>query len=193
VLLELYGEIAKPKGARYIFVTHNVNDFSLPQGDQRKPHPDLEPFFSKIRSRYFIRLADALRAVRFNAFQDALYDTEMFDTVPRRPSEIYAVIEELTDRVWYDRHMVSRWKVETGKTRIIPKAEFGPKLYRASARDKVVVDDIWAGALKSAERVEKKYGKENLGPYSKFDWGMINGKLSALRCVMGDEWDMLDT
>jgi len=27
----------------------------------------------------------------------------------------------------------------------------------------------------------------------RFEWGMINGKLSALRWVMGDEWDMLDT
>jgi hypothetical protein len=45
----------------------------------------------------------------------------------------------------------------------------------------------------SAKRVEKKYGKANLGPYSKFDSGMINGKLSALRWVLGDEWDMLDT
>jgi hypothetical protein len=47
--------------------------------------------------------------------------------------------------------------------------------------------------LKAAARVEKKYGKDNLGPYSKFDWGMINGKLSALRWVLGDEWDTLDT
>jgi hypothetical protein len=37
---------------------------------------------------------------------------------------------------------------------------------------KFVVDDIWASALKAAERVEKKYGRENLGPYSKFEWGM---------------------
>jgi hypothetical protein len=34
---------------------------------------------------------------------------------------------------------------------------------------------------------------ENLDPYSKFDWGMMNGKLSALRWVLGDDWDMLDT
>ena len=53
--------------------------------------------------------------------------------------------------------------------------------------------DIWAGALNSAAKVEKRFGKENLGPYSKFDWGMMNGKLSALRWVLGDDWDMLDT
>ena len=42
-------------------------------------------------------------------------------------------------------------------------------------------------------KVEARYGKENFGPYSDFEWGMINGKLSALRWVLGDEWDFLDT
>jgi hypothetical protein len=36
-------------------------------------------------------------------------------------------------------------------------------------------------------------GSENLGPWSDFEWGIINGKLSALRWVTGDDWDMLDT
>jgi hypothetical protein len=36
-------------------------------------------------------------------------------------------------------------------------------------------------------------GKDNCGPWDDFDWGMINGKLSALRWVLGDEWGMLDT
>jgi hypothetical protein len=61
------------------------------------------------------------------------------------------------------------------------------------ARDKVITDDILAGAQKAARRLEKKYGKNNLGPYSKFEWGMINGKLSALRWVFGEEWDELYT
>lgn len=41
-------------------------------------------------------------------------------------------------------------------------------------------------------KVEERYGVYNLGPYSDFEWGMIDGKLSALRWVLGDEWDFLD-
>lgn len=192
VLLELYGQMVENGKGRCVFVTHNVKDFSAANADQRLPHPDIAPYFSRIKSRYFIKLIDALRALRPNQFAEAMFEHE-FTMEPRRASEISDAIEELVDRVWYDRHMVSYYKVQTGKTRLIAKKDFGPQHYRDSAHDKLVVDDIWTGALKAAKRVEKKYGKGNLGPYSKFDWGMINGKLSALRWVMGDEWDMLDT
>ena len=190
VLIELYGQIVTKRSTRYVFVTHNVKDFSAPDKDQREPHPDIAPYFSKIKSRYFIKLVDALRAP--SEFDEAMYESE-FTMEPRKASEILEAIAELTDRVWYDRHMVARHKLETGKTKVISKSDFGPQHYRDSAHGKLVVDEVWAGALKSAQRVEKKYGKENLGPYSKFEWGMLNGKLSALRWVFGDEWDMLDT
>lgn len=42
------------------------------------------------------------------------------------------------------------------------------------------------------EWVKAEYG-ETLGPYSDFEWGMLNGELSALRLVLGAEWDLLDT
>jgi hypothetical protein len=34
--------------------------------------------------------------------------------------------------------------------------------------------------------MRKKYGDEFLLPEDEFEWGMINGKLSALRWVLGD-------
>lgn len=50
ILIEIYADaLAKPeaKGTRFAFVTHNKHDFSQPNGDHRKPHPDIAPLFSK--------------------------------------------------------------------------------------------------------------------------------------------------
>lgn len=91
----------------------------------------------------------------------------------RNIKEILAAEEKFNDKIWYDRHQLLKSKVLSG--------------------DEAIRSDIWQGALTSAKRVEKKYGKKNLGSYSDFDWGMINGKLSALRWVLGLDWDMLDT
>lgn len=48
-------------------------------------------------------------------------------------------------------------------------------------------------ALELVQDSFKRYGWENFGPWTDFEWGMINGKLSAIRWMLGDEWDMLDT
>jgi hypothetical protein len=64
-----------------------------------------------------------------------------------------------------------------------------PEELRAEGRP----EDIIQGMLAARKKVEEKYGKKNLGPYDDFEWGMINGKLSALRWALGDDWDFLDT
>ena len=53
--------------------------------------------------------------------------------------------------------------------------------------------EVWARALEAAKEIEEKYGRHNLGPYTDFEWGMLTGKMVALRWVMGCQWDDLDT
>jgi len=55
----------------------------------------------------------------------------------------------------------------------------------------VIQEETLDQAKIAAQRVRDKY--EDTGPWSDFEWGVLNGKLSALRWVLGDEWDMLDT
>ena len=92
-------------------------------------------------------------------------------------------------KVWYNRHQNLKYQIERGKTRLVDKESFP---VRNQAR-RPVQRDVWNRALKAARKVEKQYGINNLGPWTDFKWGMINGKLSALRWVLGDDWDMLDT
>jgi hypothetical protein len=54
------------------------------------------------------------------------------------------------------------------------------------------VDTVWRSAVAAAIRIERELGRGNAGPWTDFEWGMINGKLSALRWALGGEWDMLD-
>jgi len=52
-------------------------------------------------------------------------------------------------------------------------------------------DDTIKAIREVAERV--KESRPDLRPCADdFEWGMWNGKLSALRWVLGDEWDFLD-
>jgi hypothetical protein len=55
--------------------------------------------------------------------------------------------------------------------------------------------EIHKAMLAAMRAAEKRYGKRKLRNYyhNDFEWGMQNGKLSALRWVMGSGWDFLDT
>jgi hypothetical protein len=55
------------------------------------------------------------------------------------------------------------------------------------------LDTVWEGALASAKRTEDELCPDGIGPWNDFEWGMINGKLSTIRWMLGDDWDMLDT
>jgi len=190
ILIEVYASVVsapRVAGVRFGFVTHNTKDFSHPTGNNRLPHPDIAGVFSRIRSLYFITLGDALRRIEPGLVSDIAVAVE-WNEGSRRASEIVAAISELVDKVWYNRHQNLRYKIARGKIKVVEKAEWS-----VANSQHTIQREILGGAVKSAQRMEKKYGRKNLGPWSDFEWGMINGKLSALRWVLGDEWDMLDT
>jgi hypothetical protein len=191
ILIETYGACLRDKeasGVRFAFVTHNKSDFSIEDGNHKKPHRDFADLFSRVKSLYFINLPEALRRVEPSLVTDIMFE-ESWTQEPRGLTEILEAEDLLFHQVWYDRHSNLRTGVEEGRIKIVDK-EIYP---RPRGAQKTVQRDVWEGALKAARKVERRYGKKNLGPWSDFEWGMLNGKLSALRWALGDEWDMLDT
>lgn len=190
VLIETYAEIAggKGRGVRFAFVTHNTKDFSEPNSDDRLPHPDIATYFSKIKSLYFTKLSEALSRVQPALVSDLMMEQESREE-PRRLAEILDAIDLLFHQVWYNRHQVYQQKIDQGIVKVVEKESYPIEDHLR----RPVQRDVWEMAQKAAKRVEKQYGSGNLGPWNDFEWGMINGKLSALRWVLGDEWDMLDT
>lgn len=191
ILLETYAECLgdkKASGVRFAFVTHNKRDFSMENGNQKLPHPDMASLFSKIKSLYFINLTEALRRVEPSLVTDIMLE-HSWTQEPRGLTEILEAEDLLFHQVWYNRHWNMRIGIEEGKIKVVDKESYP----RSPGAQETIQKDILKGALKSARNVERRYGKGNLGPWDDFEWGMINGKLSALRWVLGDEWDMLDT
>jgi hypothetical protein len=83
---------------------------------------------------------------------------------------------EYFHKVWYGR----KWADEHGRW-------FGEDPQSQSQLD--IIEQMVA----VMHDLEQEYGKEALQPGDDFEWGMKNGKLSALRWVQGHEWDSLDT
>ncbi|WP_429404534.1 PIN domain-containing protein [Paraburkholderia sp. MM5482-R1] len=192
VLIETYFECVRTMGRtgqRFAFVTHNKHDFSIVNGNQKLPHVDFAASFSKIKSMYFINLAECLRRIDPMRVTYAMWEQE-WDQEPRSLSEMLDAMDRLTTQVWYNRHKYLAWQVEKGKHKIVSREEWTRKKLNGQNH---TVEDIWKGALKSAKKAERKLGEGNYGPWSDFEWGMINGKLSALRWMLGEDWDELYT
>lgn len=187
LLIEIFGDQQKGRGGHYVFVTHNIKDFSHMGVDEEKPHPDIARFFSS-KSHYFTKLGDALNRFRPDEFSDIMIE-QTWSEPPRRYVEISEAIGKLIDQVWYNRHKVWNEKLKRGEAKLIDNHEergkdpFGLRIHRG----------VWEMAERAARKKEVQYGPGELGPWDDFEWGMINGKLSALRWVLGDEWNMLDT
>jgi hypothetical protein len=90
----------------------------------------------------------------------------------RSVKQILAAEDELFTRVWYGRSQ----SAEDLRAQGTPEA-------------------IIKGATRGKRGAEKRFGKKSLEENFKsdFDWGFVSGKLSAIRWVLGEEWDMLDT
>ena len=84
----------------------------------------------------------------------------------RSREEIAAAELELFEKAWYDRHLALG---ESG--------------------DRSGDPETLREARRAAEGIKRDYGEDPLGPYTDFEWGMLLGRLSALRWVLGDDWD----
>lgn len=193
ILIETYVDaIAARQSADdvYGFVTHNIHDFSQKGGDTRLPHSDLADLFDGDASRYTTSLAALIGEFAEELIEEIRFERE-FSQEPRKLSELIEAEDKLFKQVWYNRHWNRRVSIERGRYKLVTEEKW--EAARPKLRQRMIVDTVWEGALAAAKRTEEELGPDEIGPWSDFEWGMINGKLSAVRWVLGDEWDMLDT
>jgi len=118
------------------------------------------------------RYHEAVRAITFEDKKGTeMMSTESFDKALDAAAEEYrplyaelshderiAIHKVLEDKVWLDRH---RCLISEGK--LMP----GHPSYE--------------DAVEAQRRIEAKYGKANLGPYTDEEWATLSGKLLAVR------------
>lgn len=133
--------------------------------------------FDEQRSSY-VYGADGLRAelaAQFgDEFEELAEEVHLVHEHPRMFGEILEAEQEYFDKVWYVRHLIRLEKESLGQ-------------------DSPPPPEIQAQVHAAARAIEERYGRDNLGPWDDWTWGYVNGKLSAIRWVLGSEWDFLDT
>lgn len=179
LLIEMFRDAVKKSRPSDVccFATSNHQDFSLPNGDRRKPHPDFNDIFDDGRVRYLLGLeglAAGLTEHFGDEFEELVEEVELVQEEPRTLVEILEAEREFFDKIWYVRKLIRQEKEERGEADPTP--------------------ETLASQMEAAMRqIEDRYGADNVGPWDDWGWGFVHGKLSALRWVLGSEWDFLDT
>lgn len=89
-------------------------------------------------------------------------------------AEIHALEHEYFNRVWYIRKLVMLEKIQLGE-------------------EKISDEDLMDKVTEAMRDVETKYGVEIAEGVDDWTYGYWSGHLAALRWVLGDEKDFLDT
>lgn len=180
LLIELYATAAHASDLSrnpHAFFTSKSADFSTGDGDKRQLPPDVSATFALEGSTYALGV-DGLNDVLLSHFGseiEELFEETDFIEEPRRLGEIGDAEKALFDRVWHHRSLQHEYRLR-------------------AAGDERELEQLEAIAGPARKRVEETYTQPGeLGPYTDFELGMLNGKLSALRWVLGSEWDFLDT
>ncbi|WP_406394493.1 PIN domain-containing protein [Streptomyces sp. NBC_00887] len=180
LLVELYKSTIEQSGETgevFCFATSNHDDFSFPKGDHRQPHPDLEGIFNQVRSRYIYGV-DGLNSLMLSYFGDdfaeLVEEIDLVRTDARSLAEILKAENEYFEKIWYVRKLILQEKLEAGDDEPLDPG----------------LEDQMIAAMRD---IEARYGRDNVGPWDDWGWGFVHGKLSALRWVLGEEWDFLDT
>jgi hypothetical protein len=103
---------------------------------------------------------------------DVAFSHDVHTSSLRRVSEIFAEEAKLGEALWYGRKPQDDADVPP---------DWAP--------------EIVAGMRAAQKRCEEEYGRDWLMGHvqSDFAWGMLSGKISALRWILGEDWDMLDS
>jgi hypothetical protein len=92
---------------------------------------------------------------------------------PRSQEEVAAAERKHHDLLWYQDHLELRRAVEEGRKTWSP--------------------ELRAKALRGGGRVRAMYRPHEVMAHDAFEYGVLCGRLSALRWVLGSEWGDLDT
>lgn len=162
MLLETYAEAVRAgnSGERFALVTHNKHDFS--GVDHRKPHDDIVGLFTKIKSLYFVNLSELFARIDPSGYSEIRWE-QSWQQESRTVTEISGAIDLFFNQVWYNRHHNWLWSLEKGKQFIVRREEWEANKNKRGYTAKHTPEDIFLGARKSAQRVERLLGPTSSG------------------------------